>query len=324
VRGIVELLAAEGLDVAEVLAAAGIDAATLDAPGARIPTEAITRLWEVAVARSGNELIALTHGQGPRPKSFDVVGYAMMSCADLREGLERLIRYLRLLSDALTIRRTEEGGQYRLELELRGGARPVPRQRMEFILLTLLNFCRWVCGRAIVPVGVAFAYPAPRDDEPYRTAFGCPVVFDAEISSFAFSSDDLGVPLPTANPSLAALHERFVGDYLGHFERDRTSHRVREALVRRLPDGEPRRDEVARELCMSERTLQRRLEEEATTFGELLDATRRELAEQYLQRLQLTLTQAGFLLGFSDQTSFFRACKRWFGVPPGQYRRQLQ
>ena len=94
-------------------------------------------------------------------------------------------------------------------------------------------------------------------------------------------------------------------------------------IIRRLPDGEPRRNEVAGELRMSERTFQRRLEEEATSVLQLLDDTRRELAEQYLGRLHLSLAQAAYLLGFADQTSFFRACKRWFDLSPGQYRSQL-
>jgi AraC-like DNA-binding protein len=75
---------------------------------------------------------------------------------------------------------------------------------------------------------------------------------------------------------------------------------------------------------MSERTLQRRLEEERSSFALVIDDTRRELAEQYLSRLKLSLGEAAYLLGFADQSSFFRACKRWFGVPPGQYRRRLQ
>jgi AraC-like DNA-binding protein len=74
---------------------------------------------------------------------------------------------------------------------------------------------------------------------------------------------------------------------------------------------------------MSERTLQRRLEEEETSFHQLLDDTRRELAEQHLGKLQLSLVQAAYLLGFADQRSFFRACRRWFGQGPGQYRSTL-
>lgn len=324
VRGIAELLAGEGLDAAELLAAAHIDPSSLEAPGAWVASEDVSRLWEIAAARTGNPAIALVGRHRPRPKSFDVVGYAMMSCANLHDALERLIRYLRILSDTIGIRRTEGGGEYRLDFDIHGGSRPVPRHRIEYILVTLLDFCRWVSARPLVPKAVAIAYPRPREVRPYEDAFGCPVSFDTETSWVVFSIDDLSLPLPTSNPTLDALHERFVGEYLEHFEQGRTSHRVREVVVRRLPDGEPLRDDVARELGMSERTLQRRLEEEHTSFGELLDETRRELAEQYLHRLNLTLVQAGYLLGFSDQSSFFRACKRWFGVPPGQYRKQLQ
>ena len=75
---------------------------------------------------------------------------------------------------------------------------------------------------------------------------------------------------------------------------------------------------------MSERTLQRRLEEEATSYVQLLDDTRRELADQYLGRLHLSLAQAAYLLGFAEQRSFFRACRRWFQLSPGQYRSQLR
>src|ERR1700694_1144875 len=140
---------------------------------------------------------------------------------------------------------------------------------------------------------------------------------DAPATSLLFVHADLTVPLPTSNPPLAELHERFAGEYLRHFDHAQTSYRAREVIIRRLPDGEPRRDQIAGELCMSERTLQRRLEEEATSFLQLLDDTRRELAEQYLSRLHLSLAQAAYLLGFADQSSFFRACRRWFDLSPG-------
>jgi len=323
VRGIAEMLTAEGLDANALLTAAGIDPATLEAPGARVPTDQISFLWKLAVERSGNPAIALGQSHVVRPASFDVVGYTMMSCANLKDAFERLVRYLRILSNSLTMSRSEERGSYRVSFELRGGERPVPRQRMEFILATVTTFCRWVSGRDLNPLEVALSYPAPADPAPYREAFHCPVSFDAPVSSLLFALDDLSKPLSTSNPALAELHDRYAGEYLERFDRGQTSYRVREAIIRRLPDGEPRRDQVARELCMSERTLQRRLEEEASSFLQLLNDTRRELAEQYLNRLHLSLGQAAYLLGFSEQSSFFRACKRWFGLPPGEYRRQL-
>ena len=323
VKGIAEMLAAEGMDPCALLAAAGIEPAALDTQGARLPTEKISRLWELAAERSGNPAIGLAQHHVVRPASFDVVGYTMMSCADLRGAFERLIRYLLILSDALTMTMSEERDGYRVTFVLFGGDRPVPRQRIEFIFVTVIGFCRWISGRNVHPWAIELPYPAPLDPAPYRAAFRCPVSFDAPRCSLLFGGADMAAPLPTSNPQLAEMHERFAGEFLRHFDHAQISYRVRELIIRRLPDGEPRRDAVAHELCMSERTLQRRLEEEATSFVQLLDDTRRELAEQCLGRLHLSLAQAAYLLGFDDQRSFFRACRRWFHVSPGQYRSRL-
>jgi AraC-like DNA-binding protein len=323
VKGIADMLTAEGLDARGLLVAAEIDPAALEVAGARLPTEKISRLWELAVERSGNPALGLAQHGVVRPASFDVVGYTMLSCANLRGAFERLVRYLLILSDALSMTISEERGVCRVTFELFGGNRPVPRQRIEFIFTTVIGFCRWIGGRDIHPVAIDLAYPVPADPAAYRAAFRCPVVFDAPHNSLQFSAADMSAPLPASNPMLADLHERFAGDYLQRFDHARTSYRAREVIIRCLPDGEPRRDEVAGELCMSERTLQRRLEEESTSFVQLLDDTRRELAEQYLGRLHLSLAQAAYLLGFADQSSFFRACRRWFDLSPGQYRSQL-
>jgi AraC-like DNA-binding protein len=323
VKSTLQMLAAERLDVPALLAAAGIDPAVLEAPGGRLATERLSRLWELAVEWSGNPAIGLAQPGVTRPASFDVVGYAMMSCAHLLDGFERLSRYLRILSDSLTMDMREERGRYRVSFTLLGGDRPVPRQRIEFIMVTLINFCGWISGREIHPLAIELPYPVPADPGPYREAFRCPIRFDAPGNCLVFEVADLMRPLPTSNVLVAELHERFAGEYLRRFDHGQTSYRAREVIIRRLPDGEPRRDQVAGELFMSERTLQRRLEEEATSFLQLLDDTRRELAEQYLGRLHLPLAQAAYLLGFADQSSFFRACKRWFELSPGKYRSQL-
>jgi AraC-like DNA-binding protein len=323
VKGIADMLAAEGLDVGQLFAAAKIDPAVLDKPSGRLPSENISHLWELAVEKSGNPALSLAQHEVVRPAAFDVVGYTMMTCADLRGAFERLIRYMLILSDALTLTMREEAGGFRLTFVLFGGDRPIPRQRIEFIYVTVLSFVRWISRADIAPLAVELAYPAPADLTPYQAVFKGKVSFDTTRNSLLFSRDDMRSALPTFNPQLAEMHERFAGEYLRHFDQKQISYRVREAIIKKLPDGEPRRDEVAGELRMSERTLQRRLEEEETSFLQLLDDTRRELADQYLGRLHLSLGQAAYLLGFSDQSSFFRACRRWFNLSPGQYRSQL-
>ena len=94
-------------------------------------------------------------------------------------------------------------------------------------------------------------------------------------------------------------------------------------IIRHLQDGEPRRPKIAAVLGMSERTLQRRLTAEGTSFQLLLDDTRRELARHYLGQRTVSLADIAYLLGFSDQSSFFRAARRWFGSSPRDYRARL-
>src|SRR5262249_42577871 len=197
VKGIAEMLAAEGLDVGALFAATGIDATALDASGARVKTERISRLWELAVERSGNPALALAQHQVARPASFDVVGYTMISCADLHGAFERLIRYMLILSDALTMTMDEEAGGDRISFVLFGGDRPIPRQRIDFISIGVFPFCRWILRRDLRPCAVDFAYPAPPAPAPYREAFLCPVSSNPPRHSILFARADMTAPLPT-------------------------------------------------------------------------------------------------------------------------------
>jgi AraC-like DNA-binding protein len=119
------------------------------------------------------------------------------------------------------------------------------------------------------------------------------------------------------------MHQRVVEARLLRLSSPSTARRVTGEIVRRLHLGEPRREDIARSLAMADRTLQRRLHEEHTSFQQLLDDARRDLARKYLAEQRYTLGQVADLLGFADQSNFFRANRRWFGVSPGQYRARL-
>jgi AraC-like DNA-binding protein len=323
VKGIAETLKAGGLDVTALLDEAGLDAAALSDPDARFPTERVSLLWRLAVARSGNPAIGLLTSSVVRPASFDVVAYTMMSSPNLLGILKSLVRYVGIVSDAASVAITEDPEGCRMILELFGGGQPVPRQRFEFDLLTILSFCRWVTNRDLRPLALELRFPPPADSQPYRDAFKCPLRFNAAVNALLFAGADVIAPLPTAHPLLAEVHERLASEHLQRLDHAQTCSRTRAAILRCLPGGEPRRTEIASALKMSERTLQRRLEVEGNSFQRLLDDTRRELAQQYLGQTDLSLADACYLLGFSDQSSFFRAFKRWFGTSPRHYRLRL-
>jgi hypothetical protein len=184
-------------------------------PGARLATEKISRLWELAVERSGNPALGLAQHQVVRPASFDVVGYTMLSCENLRGAFERLVRYLLILSDALTYdgqRLSAADTEWTVRALRRRPAGAAAAHRVHFQhrdrLLPLDQRARGLSGRG------ELAYPHPAELAPYRAAFRCPVTFDAPRNSLQFAAADM---------TRAAAHL------------ESTARRIARALRRRIP-----------------------------------------------------------------------------------------
>jgi AraC-like DNA-binding protein len=322
-RGVANTLQSQGLDVASLFKDAGLSIKQLDSPEHRWPTDQANRLWTLAAERSGNPAVALANPHLARPDQDGVVGYAMMSSPNLMIGLERLIRYLGLVSDAASISLDAARGGRWLRLDFFGGNSPVPRQRYEYGLLTLLTFCRWMLGRPLKPLLAAFRYPPPAAIAPYDDAFGCPFEFDGTFNGLLVSDKDLASKLPTAVPELAEIHERIAGLALFKLGLPETAHRARDAVARRLQDGTPLRSAIAADIGLSDHTLQRRLSDEGTSYTQLVEDTQHELAQHHLADPRKSFSEIAYLLGYADQSTFFQACLRWFNKPPGEYRARL-
>ncbi len=318
------MFASQGIDVAQLFRAAKLDIQLLDQAEARFDVEKISELWALAVAWSGNPALGLNPELASRYVNFDIVGYAMLSSPNLRTALGNASRYLALISDCTTLELLPERENCWLILGHIGNTRHLPRQRQEYSLLTLLSLCRWLTRRDVHILGAEFIFPEPVNIHPYRMAFECPVRFDQPVSRILLAAEDLDAPIPSRNPLMFDLHERVIEERLTSLGNTRTSYRVSGEIIRRLHQGEPRREDIASALALTDRTLQRRLHAENTSFQQLLDEARSELARKYLTEERHSLGQVADMLGFVDQSNFFRACKRWFGLPPGQYRQRLE
>jgi AraC-like DNA-binding protein len=322
-RGIVEALQLDGIDCQQLFAELGLDYAALADPEARFAQDGMTRLWLRAVEASGNPAIGLNMARVIRPSSFSVVGYALMSSSTLREGFARLVRYQRIIAEGADLSLRAEAQGYALRLAIHGDRLPPAPQSAEASLAYMLAFARWIGGPAVQPLQVRLQGPAPAQSAPYREVFAAPLQFDSNEYALLFAREVLDRPLPTANAELAELHDRFAGEYLARFSDSRVSHMARQVICRLLPEGEPKRETVAQALHLSQRTLQRRLQEEGSSFQGLLEDTRRELALQYLAQPERSLLEIAYLLGFADPSNFFRAFRRWFDCTPGEYRTRL-
>ncbi len=323
VRALLEMFRSQGLEPLALLGAAGVAPQRLQQPDGRLTCDEVSRLWEAALAASGNAALGVDRALAARYVNFDVVGYAMLSSADLRSGLDGFARYLEVISSATTFHLELEGADSWLVLGHAGHSRPLPWQRSAYSLLALLTMCRWVTRRDLQPLAVQFGFPQPSVSRQFVAAFGCMPQFGRPDHRMLLAASDLATAIPSRNPALLALHEHTLQERVAALGDASTGYRVSAEIIRRLDRGEPRRQDVAASLALTDRALQQRLRAENTTFQQLLDEARRELARKYLADHRYALGQVAYMLGFADQSNLFRACKRWFGVPPAQLRERL-
>ncbi len=126
--------------------------------------------------------------------------------------------------------------------------------------------------------------------------------------------------LPYAHPELARVNDKVVMEYLARIDKDSITLKVRSHIIDHLPNGAPRQENIAESLNMSLRKLQRKLQDEDTNYKELLEDTRRSLAQTYIKQNNRSIGEITYLLGFSEPSNFTRAFKRWTGRTPANYR----
>jgi AraC-like DNA-binding protein len=197
----------------------------------------------------------------------------------------------------------------------------IPARTDQFFAI-LMSMCRVNLSQDFNPVSVRFVHPAPPCAGDFFAYFRAPVTFDAEINCLALPSDHVDLPLQGYNPELLRLHDEIMVRHLVQLGQDDIVHRVQSVILDMLPSGQISDEKAARRINMSVRSLQRSLKKKATTFGTLLDGVRRELADDYVRDPNMALAEIAFVLGFSEQSAFTRAFKRWTGVTPGRFREE--
>ena len=293
VRGVKSRLAHSGVQAEALFQQAGLDEGDGLACDALALSDKLSHLWSLLVEHSRDPLIGLKISTPNRLGWLGVMGHIMLVSPTVQSSIERC------------------HGHTRVGLVLPGAQRVVPQQRYDFVWCVLLRSLRSAAGNDDArPVQVEYAFPEPANPDLYAQTFGCPVYFNRPHNVMEFADADLVSALPGyrgGNGVLASLAQA---------QPPTIGKRVQAMVAAMLPKGPPQREDVAAHMMMSERTLQRRLSEEGTSFTALVDDTRRELARQSLAAGELSLKVLSFQLGFSEPSAFYRACKRWFGMTP--------
>jgi AraC-like DNA-binding protein len=315
-----KLIEANGHDPEVLYREAGINPDLLNKPGARVQYASVNRIWTKATEIIDDPCFGLKASKFWHPSYLHALGYAWLASHTLRDALDRFVRYLRVVSEIafLKLEEVPEGLEVIWGLELLD--MPIPAQ-IDMSMALAIHICRLNYGEDLMPVAVNFIHAQPSCAEEYVELFKAPVRFSADRDSMTISSADADKYLAGANPQLARLNDQVMIEYLSKLDKDDITDRVTAVIIDMLPSGGVADEKVAEQLNMSVRSLQRRLQEVGTTFRTLLDTARKDLAATYVRDPEIELVEVAFLLGFSDQSAFSRAFKRWTGKSPSEVRK---
>jgi AraC-like DNA-binding protein len=322
VKRLVSTLRELGVNPAPILAEAGVAERALADPDARIPLEALHTLWEAALRRHPRHDGPLLGAQRYSPGDYGLIGFVCMNSATLGEALRHLVRYLHLWTDDPAMQLDDDGT---LELFYRNAFpdRLGVRCTTEATLAEILHGARIVTHSPLAPREVSFTHGAPAETAAHESFFQAPVRFGQSVSALRFFPEQLTTPLPKADAQLGAFLRNLANQALARQpgpEETVAIDQVQRLIAEELQNGVPTQAKIARAMAVSERTLRRRLEEHGTTFRDILDETRAQMAHTYVRNRRMPLSEVAFLLGFSEPSAFHRAFKRWTGLTPAAYR----
>ncbi|MFO1353104.1 MAG: AraC family transcriptional regulator [Gammaproteobacteria bacterium] len=307
-----------GIDSSTLFSQAALDVQAMRNPNARYPDSVLAGLVRQVVLTTRDHAFGLRIARYIEPTTLHALGFSLLASQSLYSALLRLARYHPIVSDGITLRFAALADGYLLSLE--AAEADSSFELCEALLAGIVGFCRRLHRGDFSPRQVSLRRPRPDDVTPFADFFKAPIAFDAVEDTLLFDQATIEAELPTGNAELAYQNDKIVADYLARFDPGRLSERVRTLFIDRLPTGKFSEDQIAEELQISLRSLQRRLRDEQTSYQQLLDETRLDLALQYINRSRLSVAQIAELLGFSDSSNFNRAFKRWLGISPQKYR----
>ena len=311
-----------GVETADILAAEGLTLAALEDPDARLPAPTVLAIWKVLRERTGDPALQLAAPTSLPFGAYRVIDYLVGASATVGEGIGHFARFFKLIAEAVMLTIETDRNGYALCLEREDGS-PVPPVYVDYVFAALVSRIRMRISPDLDVSRVELRQHQPPKPEAYRELFRAPVRFGAETDRLCFTVEVWRRRIQGADAALARLleeHARIMAERLPQ-RASGFKAEVQKAVASVASKGGSVED-VARALNMSVRTLQRKLVADGTTFKEVSDSVRGQLAAGYLNDPKVSIAEVAYMLGFSEQSSFNRAFRRWTGQAPGQWRRQ--
>ena len=323
-RKIVDV-AGDTIDARAALACVGLDIDGPVDPQHMLDEDDFYKMIELVALQRDMISWPLIIGKAMRPDEYGALGLAWKAAPNLLGSFLRVERYWRLWTSVARyeIQDTEEGVLF---IEHREGARRLGmRISIEADFASAVSLCRQVSPRPFAPLQICFKHPAPESVEHHEAYFGCPVQFGAHGDAMLLSPEALSQPNLLGDEGITRFLVSHLDQKLSQIDaQPALQSQTKSEIARALSEGLPKMADIAQKLGLSARSFHRRLSEQGLSFQMLTEETRREIATAMLQEKRYALSEIAFLTGYSEQSAFNRAFKRWMGVTPAIYRKSLR
>ena len=321
-KTIVNDLRQQGRNVDKILGEAGLDLRTVNREGGRIPWLGQARLLEIAARELDDVCYGVHLAARVDIRDADLIAYLGLASRTLGDALANLARYVRVFTEAARLDLSTDDGAVIVGFIPAEPSYFHQRQQTEFTVGVFLHAYRAFTGRNIVPLEVSFIHDRREKLGEVARLFGCKVNYRQDQARLVLKAKDMAIPIATGDDRLLKILRAYCETILEARGTNEAGllQKVERHIMDLLPKGAARAKVVAAELGMSERTLTRRLADARTSFNELVDGLRHQLALRYVRAPDLSLTQVAFLLGYANQPAFTSAFKRWSGKSPSELR----
>jgi AraC-like DNA-binding protein len=313
-----------GIEAEDALVQNDLPIGILDNSISRVTGTEFQRLIRWLVDACNDPLFGLKSGSYVQPGSYSIFGYMIMNCRSAREALHMTPMYESIVGDMGVTKLEKAGSRLAVRWVCQYEDPIIIPHMIDNVLYSWTQFARYL---ADLPEGKPYFVQLERDEPSkeilatYQEMFGCDIEFNAKRSALIVDEEVLEIPLRQPDPGLLQSLTQQAESMMDELKQKKTIILQVRAVLRRLMEHElPRKEKVAEALDMTERTLQRRLQEAGTGYQQLLDDIRRETAIEWLTTTQVAINEIAINLGFSEVRSFHRRFKSWTGHAPGEYR----
>ncbi|MEH6585768.1 MAG: AraC family transcriptional regulator [Halioglobus sp.] len=317
---IARVLQNRGFDAIEVIESSGLDPSKIADPDWRVPADKYNTLMRRCVELTQDEAFGLHAAEELQPQVLHGLGLGWLTSDTVYDGLRRLVRFAQLIASIAELELEETDNLVILHLRRTLELEDFEFASRDYGIAMISRMCRLSLGQFLAPVKIEMERPLPTEPERWDYMLATKVTFDSDKTCITWSRSDIEGKILTGDPKLARANDEQAAAYIDTFINTSFSREVMQKLLERLPDGAPEQKQIASDLCVSNRTLQRKLKDEGASFNDLLQDCRLQLAKKYLRLNHRSVVETSYMLGFSEPSAFSRAFKRWTGMSPAQFR----